>query len=92
MIKRSKVTNDVAALIQFHIGTQLTHQASFSKGILTQAQFDLVDWVHVSHTLIALPKLFQLWAAKQTHHIAGPRHTLQPDRRIPTLSKLHVSL
>ncbi len=68
---RWKMTTDASVTVQFHIGSQLERQAFLGKGILTQEQFNMVDWKHVSLTLSSIPKLIQMWAAKKTHQIAG---------------------
>ena len=40
--------------------------------VLLAEQFDEVDWKHVSYTLTdCVPRLFQVWACKQTMNIAG---------------------
>ncbi len=39
--------------------------------ILSNVQFESVDWISVHHTLHNLPWLFQVWAAKQVLGIAG---------------------
>ncbi len=53
------------------MGRQLARQSFNLKCILTPQQFDAVDWHHISLTLNALPKLFQLWVAKHIICVAG---------------------
>lgn len=63
----------------------LAKEIFVQKGILTLSAFTQVDWSNVNIALHGVPRLFQLWACKQVHSIAGTNQRLhkQGDSRDP---------
>ena len=80
-----KMTSDTSQHINFNAHRQLAKAFFKSKGILTNKQFEEVDWKSVHGTLHSLPKLFQLWASKHVLDVAGTMKFLSyQDKRAPT--------
>ena len=80
-----KMTSDTASHISFWAHRQLAKAFFKSQGILTNKQFEEVDWKSVHGTLHSLPKLFQLWASKHVLDVAGTMKFLSyQDKRDPT--------
>ncbi len=70
-IKGEKLTSETGDQLRFWAHLQLAREFYADQGILTNNQFDEIDWRSVHHTLHNLPWLFQVWAAKQVLNIAG---------------------
>ena len=80
-----KITTDRGKTLWFYAHKHLTWKAftqrikimsgprkgKYGRPILREAQFDRIDWFNVYDTLGDIPKLFQLWAAKQVMGAAG---------------------
>lgn len=80
-----KMTSDTGPHISFGAYRQLAKAFFKSQGILSNAQFEEVDWKSVHGTLHSLPKLFQLWASKHVLDVAGTMKFLSyQDKRAPT--------
>ncbi len=50
---------------------QLVWESFQKQKIMTNQEFDYVDWERVHEKLQDVPRLFQLWAFKQVMGIAG---------------------
>jgi hypothetical protein len=70
-IKGEKLTSETGDQLRFWAHLQLAGEFCTDQGILTNDQFDEIDWRSVHCTLHNLPRLFQVWAAKQVLNIAG---------------------
>jgi hypothetical protein len=70
------MTSDTGHYIRFHAHQQLAREEFSAAGILTMAQFDLVDWHVVHSTLSSVPRMFQVWACKQVFSIAPTNYEL----------------
>jgi hypothetical protein len=70
-IKGEKLTSETGDQLRFWAHLQLAREFYADQGILTNNQFDEIDWRSVHCTLHNLPRLFQVWAAKQVLNIAG---------------------
>ena len=68
---KEKVTSDSGSLVRFWAHRQLARSFFVEKKILDTEAFDLVDWKAYYAAMHAVPRLFQLWACKQTMGIAA---------------------
>lgn len=72
-----KIISDTADAIRFGAHCRMVRLFYESQRILFPDQFDLVDWQSVYRTLTKeVPKLFQFWARKQVHDVAGTNKEL----------------
>ena len=81
-IDGKKMILETGSQIRFWAHHQLAQEFYRDQKILSHLQFDSVDWPFVLRTLHDLPRLFQVWAAKQVLGIAGTMKFLahQDDR------------
>jgi hypothetical protein len=70
-VGRQKMTSDTGDHIRFWAHHRLAQDYYWDRNILSNEQFDQVDWRSVYDTLHGLPRLFQLWASKHVLGIAG---------------------
>jgi hypothetical protein len=78
------MTLDTGNHIRFWANHRLARDYYQDRNILSNEQFDQVDWRSVYNTLHGLPRLFQLWASKHVLGIAGTiKFLLQQDNRSP---------
>jgi hypothetical protein len=70
-VNREKKTSNTGRHIQFLAHYQLAWEFYKDQKILSYHQFDKIDWTSVHRTLHNLPRLLQVWAAKQVLGIAG---------------------
>jgi hypothetical protein len=70
-IQGEKLTSDTGDLLSFWAHRQLAREYYGSGNMISHEQFDKTDWWSLRKTLLALPRLFQLWAAKHVNRIAG---------------------
>jgi hypothetical protein len=66
-----KMTSDTRNDIRFWAQRQLAMKYNGHQIFLTPTQFNCIDWVSVHRTLHKLPRLFQIWAAKQVLGVTG---------------------
>ncbi len=79
-----KMTSDTGADIQFWAHRKLAKNFYRDQKILTNTQFECIDWESVHRTLHNLPRLFQIWAAKQVLGVTGTmKFLLHQDGRSP---------
>ena len=62
-IQGEKLTSDTGDLLSFWAHRQLAREYYGSGNMISHEQFDKADWWSLRKTLLALPRLFQLWAA-----------------------------
>jgi hypothetical protein len=83
-VEGEKMTSDTAAHVRFAASKHLAKEFLVKREILTKRGFNEVDWKSVHDTLHAIPKMFQIWAAKQVLDIAGTMKFLSyQDKRSP---------
>jgi hypothetical protein len=70
-IQGEKMTSDTGEILRFWAHRQLAREYYRSREIISYRQFDEIDWWQLRKKLLALPRLFQLWAAKHVNKIAG---------------------
>lgn len=70
-VGEEKMTSDTAEHLRFWAHRQLAEETFFKLNILEPASFHEVAWEEVYATLHEVPRMFQLWAAKQVMGIAG---------------------
>ncbi len=70
-IKGERMTSKTGDQLRFWAHLQLTRAFYAKQGLLSNGQFDKIDWRLVHHTLHNLPQLFQVWAAKHVLNIVG---------------------
>ena len=70
-VGKEKMTSDTGADIRFWAHRRLAEAVFFKRGILDPPQFRQVAWKIVYDVLHEVPRLFQIWAAKQVNDIAG---------------------
>jgi hypothetical protein len=77
-----KMTLETDSLIRFWVQRQLAHTFFHEQKILSNVQFNNIDWTSVHRTMHGLSHLFQIWAAKHVLGIAGTMKFLahQDDR------------
>ncbi len=79
-----KMTSDTGNDVRFWAQRQLAKKYYDHQNFLTPTQFDCIDWVLVHRTLHKLPRLFQIWAAKQVLRVTGTMKLLaNQDGRSP---------
>ncbi len=61
---------DTGHHIWYHAHRQLVQDEFNTAEVLTTVQFNLVDWQMVHNTLLAMPRMFQVWACNQVRTIA----------------------
>jgi hypothetical protein len=84
-----KMTSDTGNNIRFWAQRQLAKKYYGHQKILTPTQFNCIDWVSVHRTLHTLPRLFQIWAAKQVLRVTGMMKFFgKPGQAEPIVSKL----
>jgi hypothetical protein len=66
-----KTTSDTGDQIRFWALRQFAKKFFNNCKILLHSQFESIDWIFIHQTLHDLPRLFQIWAAKQVLGIAG---------------------
>ena len=80
-----KLLPETGPLLQFHAHLQLARSLFHKKNILSCNKFEEVDWELFHSTLHLVPRLFQVWAAKQVLGIAERMKFLaHQDGREPT--------
>ncbi len=67
----AKMMINIWEQIHFWAHRQLAKNFFNIRKILSQSQFESIDWVSIHRTLHDLPRLFQTWAAKHVLGIAG---------------------
>ena len=76
------MTSDTGGSIQYWAHHQLARNYYQEQNILSQEQFNTIDWRSAHNTLHDLPRLFQLWASKHVLGIAGTmKYLLHQDGR-----------
>jgi hypothetical protein len=70
-IQGEELTSNTGNLLSFWAHRQLAREYYGSGDTISHEQFDETDWWSLRKTLLALPRLFQLWAAKPVNRIAG---------------------
>lgn len=70
-VNGGKLTSDTGDTLRFWAHRQIARTYYHSRGIISYDQFDETDWGSLQNTITALPRLFQLWAAKHVNKIAG---------------------
>ncbi len=75
-VGREKMTSDTGHHIQYHAHGHLACEEFAAAGLLSNTQFDLVDWQMVHNTLSTVPRMFQVWACKQVWSIAPTNYKL----------------
>ncbi len=70
-IQGEKLTFNTGDLLSFWAHRQLAREYYGSGDTISHEQFNETDWWSLRKTLLALPQLFQLWAAKHVNRIAG---------------------
>jgi hypothetical protein len=79
-----KMTSDTGNDIRFWAQRQLAKKYYGHQFFFTPTQFDCINWVLVHRTLHKLPRLFQIWAAKQVLGVTGTMKFLaNQDKRSP---------
>jgi hypothetical protein len=71
-----KMTSDTGHHIRYHAHCHLEQGEFAAAGVLTNMQFDFIDWQMVHNTLSTVPRIFQVWACKQVWSIAPTNHEL----------------
>lgn len=66
-----KITSDTEETLRFLAHKAEARELFHRQGILLGDQFQEVAWEHVHHTLRGLPKMFQLFAAKQVFGVSA---------------------
>jgi hypothetical protein len=66
-----KMTSNTGDQIRFWAHRQLGKESFNDHKILLHSQFESIDWISIHQTLHNLPRLFQIWAAKQVLRITG---------------------
>jgi hypothetical protein len=70
-VGKDKMTSDTSKALRFWVHKQLAEQTLCSLGLLTPTQFGEVAWKQIYDALHEVPRMFQIWAAKQVTEIAG---------------------
>jgi hypothetical protein len=70
-IQGEKLTSNTGELLRFWAHRRLAREYYCSRNTILYGQFDETDWWLLWKTLLTLPRLFQLWAAKHVNRIAG---------------------
>ncbi len=70
-VNGEKMMSETGGQIQFWAHHQLAQEFYHDQKILSNVQFNVVDWNSVHRTLHNLPRHFQIWAAKHVLNIAG---------------------
>jgi hypothetical protein len=70
-IQGEKLTSNTGELLRFWAHRQLAREYYCSRDMILYSQFDETNWWSLRKTLLTLPRLFQLWAAKHVNRIAG---------------------
>ncbi len=68
---KEKMASDTGERVRFHGHRALAREIFAKRQILLPSAFAQVDWINVNKALHEVPRLFQLWACKQVHDIAG---------------------
>jgi hypothetical protein len=74
IVSGKKMTSDTGPYLWFHALLQLARGEFDAARILSQDEFDRVDWEIVCDTLHSVPQMFQVLACKQVWSIAGTNH------------------
>ena len=69
-----KMTSDTAEIVRFQAHHKIAEDTFFRLEIMSPQSFREVAWREVYDTLHSVPRLFQLWAAKQVMGIAGTNY------------------
>ena len=93
-VQGGKLTSDTGDTLRFWAHSQLARTHYHSKGIILHEQFDETDWWSLQSTLTSLPRLFQLWAAKQVTGLAGMNYkqSIYKDQHSPICPSCDVSV
>jgi hypothetical protein len=75
-VGREKMTSDTGHHIRYHAHGHLAWEEFTAAGLLSNTQFDLVDWQMVHNTLSTVQRMFQVWACKQVWSIAVTNYEL----------------
>jgi hypothetical protein len=70
-IQGEKLTSNTSELLHFWPHRRLARAYYCSRGMILYGRFDKTGWWLLWKTLLTLPRLFQLWAAKHVNRIAG---------------------
>jgi hypothetical protein len=70
-IQGEKLTSNTGKLLRFWAHRQLAREYYCSRDTILYDQFDETNWWSLRKTLLTLPWLFQLWAAKHVNRVAG---------------------
>jgi hypothetical protein len=70
-VGEEKMTSDTSDALRFRAHQKLAEQNFFRIGIMSAHSFQEVAWRQVHDALHSVPRLFQLWAAKQVMDVAG---------------------
>ena len=93
-IGNEKMTSDTGSEIRFWAHKQLAEAVFFKLKIMDPMQFKQVAWRFVYETLHEVPRLFQLWAAKQVTDLAGTNYkqSTYKDRHSPICPSCDVAI
>ncbi len=79
-----KMKSDTGDQIRFGAHRQLAKEFFNNRKILLHSQFESIDWISIHQMLHNLPRLFQIWVAKQVLRIVGRTKILaHQDSRSP---------
>jgi hypothetical protein len=86
---KNKITSGPGKILRFWAARTAARNVFFKYKILQPDQFDEVAWSVVHHALWEVPRMFQIWAAKQVMGLAGTnemqsRYKEEHDRRCPS--------
>jgi hypothetical protein len=70
-VGKDKMTSDTSKALRFWVHKQLAEQTFHALGLLILTQFREVAWKKIHGALHEVPRMFQIWAAKQVTEIAG---------------------
>jgi len=89
-VRGEKMTSDTGGQIRYWAHHQIARKYYHDQKILSNEQFDAIDWASVYSTLHSLPRLFQLWASKHVLGVAGTMKYLSyQDGRSPLCPSCH---
>jgi hypothetical protein len=70
-IRGEKITSDTREQLRFRAHCQLAQSYYSNQRIISQKQFEEIDWPSVQGTIRDLLRLFQIWAANHNSNIEG---------------------
>jgi hypothetical protein len=68
---KEKISTDQAHRLRYYAHRQLAREEFAAAKVLTNHQFEKVDWEMVHQTLNSVPRMFQIFACKQVFDVAG---------------------